>query len=87
MVVNHIHKCSCDKAMLHVRKPHVHARNNKDVVQSDQCLCYLLCGKYNDLTWCMKNFNFLASLHSRAGWFDPYLVTKSKTGFLTTKSM
>ena len=36
-------------------------------VQTDQCLCYLLIGKYHILTWCKWNFTFLASLCSWAG--------------------
>ena len=39
-------------------------------VQSDQRLCHSLIGKYNISTCYKRNFNFLASLCSWAGWFE-----------------
>ena len=38
--------------------------------QSDQRLCYSLIGKYQISTYYERNFNFLASLCSWAGWFE-----------------
>ena len=38
--------------------------------QSDQRLCYSPIVKYHIQTWYTRNFNFLASLCSWAGWFE-----------------
>ena len=38
--------------------------------QTDQRLCYSLCGKYNIQTCYMRNFNILASLCSWGYWFE-----------------
>ena len=42
--------------------------------QSDQRLCYSLIEKYYMYTCYKRNFNFLASVCSLAGWFEFYFV-------------
>ena len=52
--------------------------------QSDQRLCRSYIGKYHVKTGYMRNFNFIASLCSWAGWFGFDLEQTPKTGFLAS---
>ena len=49
--------------------------------QFDQHLCCLLPGQYNTSSCCFRNFKPLASLCSRAGRFEAYLVGNPKDRF------
>ena len=49
--------------------------------QSDQHLCYSLIGKYHIQTCCERNFNFLATLCSWAGWFESHFIGDPKDRF------
>ena len=50
-------------------------------VQSDQCLCYWLIGKYHIKTCYKRNFTILASLCSWADWFGYELVRNLNDSF------
>ena len=49
--------------------------------QSDQRLCYSLIVKYHIQAWYKRNFNFLASLCSWAGWFESRYVGNPEDRF------
>ena len=49
--------------------------------QSDQRLCYSLIVKYHIQAWYKRNFNFLASLCSWAGWFESRFVGNPEDRF------
>ena len=49
--------------------------------QTDQRLCYWLIGKYHILTCYRREFNFLASLCSLAGWFESHHVRNPEDRF------
>ena len=54
--------------------------------QSDQRLCYWLFGKYHILTCYGRNFSFLASLCSWAGWFESHFVGNPEDRFCRVES-
>ena len=57
--------------------------NNKGTgqhAQSEQRLSSLS-GEYDSWSWCMPNFNILASLCRWADWIEPYLVVNPKNKF------
>ena len=58
-----------------------HQRGRPASVQSDQRLCCSLFRKYHILTCYERNFNFLASLCSWAGWFESHFVRNPKDRF------
>ena len=45
-------------------------------MQSDQHLCYLLCGMYYIWACYEQNFKFLISLCTWAGWFESHLLRR-----------
>ena len=49
--------------------------------QSDQRLCFSLFGKYHIQTCNKRNFNFLANLCSRVGWFESHFVGNPEDRF------
>ena len=49
--------------------------------QSNQRLCYSLIVKYHIQAWYKRNFNFLASLCSWAGWFESRYVGNPEDRF------
>ena len=49
--------------------------------QSDQHLCYSRFGKYNISAYYKRNFIFLSSLCSWAGWFDSHFVRNPEDRF------
>ena len=53
-------------------------------MQSDQRLCCSLPASYNTSTCYSRNSKTLASLISRAGWFESFLVADPEDRFLVT---
>ena len=55
--------------------------------QSDQRLCFLLFGKYHIQSCYRRNFNFLDSLCSWAGWFEPHFCGNPEDRFFRGEAL
>ena len=54
--------------------------------QPDQCLCFLLFGKYHIQACYKRNFNFLPSLCSWVGWFESHFFWNPEGSFFRSEA-